>query len=252
MDSQFYHFATLGLFAASAIIFVVLFFVSAPYGRHLRPGWGPALPARVAWFVMEVPSPILFMAFYMQGSHRQALAPLILMALFMTHYIYRSVIYPIRMRGAKTKPVVTVLMAIIFNCFNGALNGWAISEAGAHLAHPGWVQSWPFVAGLVLFALGYTVNHHSDAVLRQLRREKGEGYFIPHGGLHRFVASPNYLGEIIEWGGFALAASTLPALAFFVFTIANLAPRSWSHLHWYRAQFDTYPKDRRALIPFVW
>ena len=36
------------------IVLIVLTRVSAPYGRHGRGGWGPPVPARWAWFGMEV------------------------------------------------------------------------------------------------------------------------------------------------------------------------------------------------------
>ena len=65
------------------------------------------------------------------------------------------------------------------------------------------------------------------------------------------MSCPNYLGECIEWLGFALMASTLASLAFFVFTVANLLPRALTHHRWYRSQFPGYPKERKALVPGV-
>ena len=77
------------------------------------------------------------------------------------------------------------------------------------------------------------------------------GYKIPRGGAFEWVSGANYLGEIMEWGGFAAAAWSLPAAAFAIFTLCNIGPRAWQHHQWYRKQFDDYPRHRRALIPFV-
>ena len=75
------------------------------------------------------------------------------------------------------------------------------------------------------------------------------GYKIPRGGLYRWVSCPNYLGELLEWTGFALASWCLPGLAFAVYTAANLVPRAVAHHRWYRERFPDYPAGRRALIP---
>lgn len=56
----------------------------------------------------------------------------------------------------------------------------------------------------------------------------------------------------MEWFGFALAAWSLPAFAFAVFTFANIGPRAASHHQWYLKKFPDYPRNRRAVIPFVW
>jgi protein-S-isoprenylcysteine O-methyltransferase Ste14 len=66
------------------------------------------------------------------------------------------------------------------------------------------------------------------------------------------VAAPNYLGEIIQWGGWALATWSLPGLAFFVWVLANLVPRARAHQRWYRQRFADFPPERRALVPGVW
>ena len=46
-------------------------------------------------------------------------------------------------------------------------------------------------------------------------------------------------------------AWSLPALAFAMWTAANLIPRAlWRH-RWYREKFPDYPPSRRAVIPGV-
>ena len=38
------------------VIFTLLLFITAPYGRHSRRDWGPTIPNRLGWVVMEFPS----------------------------------------------------------------------------------------------------------------------------------------------------------------------------------------------------
>jgi hypothetical protein len=62
------------------------------------------------------------------------------------------------------------------------------------------------------------------------------------------VSCPNYLGEVVEWIGFAIAAGTLWPASFAAWTIANLVPRAFAHHRWYRETFEDYPKGRRAIL----
>ena len=59
------------------------------------------------------------------------------------------------------------------------------------------------------------------------------------------------LTKILEWTGFAIAAWSLPGLAFAVFTFANLAPRAFANHKWYKEKFPDYPEERKALLPFI-
>src|SRR5206468_7644761 len=116
-----------------------------------------------------------------------------------------------------------------------------------HFAHypSDWLTSAPFVAGVAIFVAGFTINQHSDHVLRTLRAPGERGYKIPVGGLYRFVSAPNYLGELLEWCGWALAAWSPAGVAFVVWTAANLVPRAWANHKWYRETFADYPPSRR-------
>jgi steroid 5-alpha reductase family enzyme len=105
--------------------------------------------------------------------------------------------------------------------------------------------------GLGLWALGVGINLQSDQILFGLRRPGETGYRIPQGGLYRFVSCPNYLGELIEWTGFAIAVASPAAWTFVVWTAANLVPRAVAHHRWYRERFADYPTERKALVPFL-
>ena len=74
---------------------------------------------------------------------------------------------------------------------------------------------------------------------------------ISGGGMFRLVSMPNYLGELVEWIGWAIATWSLAGLGFALFTAANLVPRAWSSHRWYREHYDDYPGERRAIIPFL-
>jgi steroid 5-alpha-reductase/3-oxo-5-alpha-steroid 4-dehydrogenase 1 len=103
----------------------------------------------------------------------------------------------------------------------------------------------------LLFLAGFATNQHADWILRHLRKPGETGYKFPRGGLYRWIASPNYLGEIIEWFAFALCTFSFPALVFAFWTVANLLPRARSHHHWYQKTFADYPPARKAILPGI-
>ncbi len=235
--------------ALAALTFVGLRFVTAPYGRHGRGGWGPTVPARLGWLIMESPAPLLFAGVFLAGTHRAELVPLLFLAMWQTHYIQRTFVYPFRMRGGARMPVTIMLLAIAFNVLNAYVNAWWVSELGSY--SPNWLYDPRFLGGAALFAGGLALNLGADRTLRGLRGPGETGYRIPHGGAYRWVSCPNYLGEIIEWIGWALATWSLAGAAFALYTIANLAPRAIANHSWYRDRFPDYPAGRRALIPYV-
>ena len=235
--------------ALAAVTFIGLQFITAPYGRHDRPGWGPTAPARATWLVMESPASLLFAAIFLLGAHRAEVVPIVLLGLWQLHYAQRAFVYPFLMRGGTRMPIVLMLMAITFNTLNAYINARWISAFGTYAT--GWLTDPRFLAGAALFLVGYAVNLHSDRTLRGLRRPGETDYKIPYGGAYRWVSCPNYLGEIVEWLGWALATWSLAGLAFALYTMANLAPRAIAHHHWYRKQFDDYPSERRALVPYL-
>lgn len=113
-------------------------------------------------------------------------------------------------------------------------------------------------------------------------------YAIPHGGLYSIVSFPNYLCEWVEWFGFALAASPFPNFSLFpgpkellvtargaqftemghllspfvdsisppwvflLVEIITMTPRAVRGHRWYHERFkDSYPRERRAVIPWL-
>jgi protein-S-isoprenylcysteine O-methyltransferase Ste14 len=233
----------------AAITLIALMFVVAPYGRHIRKGWGPSLPPIPSWVLMELPAVVAFLFFYITGHNNLELVPLILLGLWQIHYLHRTFIFPLRMHLSNGMPLSIFIAAISFNTLNAYINARWIS----HLSNYGtdWVTDYRFLIGCTLFVLAWVGNIHADTVLRNLRNSPNTRYKIPYGGLYRWVSCPNYLCEILEWIGWAIASWSPAGLAFAIYTIANLLPRSISHQRWYHKQFEKYPKTRKALIPYI-
>ena len=81
--------------------FVALFFITAPYGRHTKRGWGPRLPSWLGWFLMELPATLSFVWFYSHGQNAAELVPMFFLGIWLLHYGNRGFIFPLLMRVAK-------------------------------------------------------------------------------------------------------------------------------------------------------
>ena len=250
-ETEFYNYLAIVWFSMAGIAFVTLFFVPAPYGRFTRAGWGPRMSNRLGWVVMELPACLVFFALWLLGDRHVETVPLIFLIVWQIHYIHRSLIFPFTLRIKHGQiSIVTAVAAVLFNSGNGYLNARWLYTLG-----PGYADSWlvdpRFIGGMVLFWVGFAVNKYSDWVLLNLRKPGETGYKIPRGWLYRYISSPNYLGEIVQWGGWALMCFNIGSLSFFVWTVVNLVPRAFANHKWYREKFADYPPERKALIPFV-
>ena len=112
---------------------------------------------------------------------------------------------------------------------------------------------WNAMLGILLFLVGLIINWHSDYVIRHLRQPGDTRHYLPQKGMYRFVTSANYLGELMEWTGYALAAATLVAWVFPIWTAANLVPRAHSIHKKYRAEFGNEAVGKRKrIIPYIY
>ena len=250
-----YRISIILLFVFAAVVFAALMFFTAPYGRHARPGWGLSLREKRGWQIMESPAVIVIAACLLVGWDR-GLVPSMMAAIFLLfweiHYLYRTIVFTSLMReGKKQFPVLLVVFAIIFNTLNGFVNGYHLflDHAGYNLA---WLVDPRFIVGTIVFFSGFIIHVRSDRQLRSLRGPGETGYSIPYAGMFRYVSSPNYFGEILEWIGWAILTWSIAGLAFAAFTFANLFPRALANHRWYREEFGAeYPEERKAIIPFL-
>jgi 3-oxo-5-alpha-steroid 4-dehydrogenase 1 len=248
--------------AAWCVCGVCVAFVLPWCHRRFASAWGarehvphvvrfiPQLPGAAAWFLMEGVSAAAFIAAFLAsggGGRGRFSVPALL---FVGHYCYRAGLYPLlRVRSLRPVPLEFALSATFFNVVNGSLNGASVA-----MRPP---PSVPVVAlGAAVWLAGLAGNVHSDEVTRRLRKP-GEGrvYRVPPAvGMHRFLISPNYFCEMVEWLGYWVAAGFSPAaLSFVLWTAANLIPHSVLNARWARAKFGSdLPPTRRTFIPFLW
>ncbi|XP_041921303.1 3-oxo-5-alpha-steroid 4-dehydrogenase 2-like isoform X2 [Alosa alosa] len=193
------------------------------YGRYQDPsGSGCVVPAKVAWFLQELPAflcPLLLLLF--TSNEASAVGMYILFGMFGLHYFHRTFIYAPLTCG---QPFPVDVM----------------------------VSGAAFCTGSILFYLGMAINIHSDRILRNLRKPDEKTYKIPRGGLFEYVSCANYFGEILEWLGYAIAACSLPSFSFTFFSWCFIIPRAHNHHRFYHEKFEDYPKSRRCIIPFIY
>jgi len=242
-----------GWIALGLLTFLYLLQRNAPYGKHMRSGWGPTLPNRLGWILMEGWVLMIFGYWMWRAPEgvfvRLGPAGAWMVLLFCAHYIHRSFIFPFRIKTTgKRMPLIIVLSAIAFNSVNGTLLGRSL---GWEADYPfTWLADLRFWTGSLIFILGSAINLISDYHLISLRKSGGTDYKIPHHAFFRNCSSPNLAGEILAWGGFAILCWNLAAFAFFIWTCANLIPRALANHRWYKARFPDYPPKRKALWVF--
>lgn len=236
---------------SAVAVFVFLFFMIAPYGRHFRKGWGVVINEKIAWILMEFPAFFIPLLFFIIGRRYLVIPSIIFLLTWELHYVQRTFVFPALIPYTrKNFPVLVALMGFSFNIINGYLQGYYLfMKTDSYTIS--WLLDIRFLTGLAVFLCGFLINLISDKKLRNLKKDNKGTYSIPNGGLFNYISSPNYFGEIIEWLGWAVLTWSLPGVLFAVFTIANLLPRAISHHKWYKDNFPEYPEKRKAIIPFL-
>jgi len=227
------------------IIFPINLIFKAPYGKHSTKKWGKTIDNKTGWFLMELPALVTCPLIYFIAVEEISLS-IGFIFIWITHYFNRTIIYPLRIKTKGKKiPIAIVASAFFFNLINGFLNGYFISLINFESLSFTYI-----ISGLLMFIIGFYVNVSSDNKLIKLRTNQKD-YVIPKGGLFNYVSCHNFLGEIIEWLGFAIMTLNLGSTSFLIWTICNLIPRSKAHHKWYKENFEKYPTTRKAVIPYL-
>ncbi|EJF57540.1 hypothetical protein DICSQDRAFT_157319 [Dichomitus squalens LYAD-421 SS1] len=279
------------------------FFYDAPFGR-----FSPSTKSIFtvdgirSWIAMELVALVAFSNSYLRSplSPTSTLAltsptrlfpnapplspahpPTLIALLFVTHYLNRALVSPLRTPSRSKSHLMVAVSAVFFNVINGSLMGTYLSSPPAQSFLADAFARPTFWLGLALWAAGFAGNVAHDEILLNIRRNakkaaaddanngkdkpSQEHYAVPHGLLYRFISYPNYFCEWVEWLGFALAASPAPSFAsvgafvatvsppwlFFFNEVWLMLPRAYKGHKWYHGKFPDYPKERKVVIPFL-
>ena len=256
--SDIFYIVAFSMLGLAVLVFIVLFRKTAGYGQHYTKKWGWSINNKLGWVLMEVPTVLVYGFFfyrgYLQNGHFD-LVPVIFFCAWNLHYVQRTFVFPFLIRGKDLMPMAIVLMGVIFNGINAYLQAYWLYILSPDLYTTQWILTGRFIAGMSIFVIGFFINLQSDHIVRNLRPKDSTEAFqfkIPKGGMFKYVSCPSYLGEIMEWVGWAIATWSLAGLVFPIWTFANLAPRAIKNHKWYNEKFgEEYPKNRKALIPGV-
>lgn len=142
------------------------------------------------------------------------------------------------------------------NLFKNCAHYWILS--GVAIAIPLYSPSykapandWVVIGSAVVFVLAEIANYYTHLVLRNLRPEGSSLRSIPRGPAFALISCPNYLFEGICWVSFSAMTGLWTSYLFTVIALIQMYLWAVKKHSQYRKEFPSYPKNRRALIPFL-
>lgn len=243
------------MLALSVVVFIALQRIEAPYGMTYSNKWGPSIPNKLGWILMEWPVFIAMVLLWVLSPRHYEPARMVMALIFLAHYFQRCFVFPFIIRGKSKMPLVIVGMGFLFNLVNAyMIGGWLFYVSPPEMYGVSWLYSPLFILGTLIFIAGMAININSDSIIRHLRAPGDTRHYIPRGGMYRYVTGANYFGELSEWLGYAILTWSLGGLAFFLWTFANLAPRAKASHRRYVNEFgyDYECLHRKYIIPFIY
>ena len=151
------------------VTFIYLFYVDAPYGRHIRKGWGKNISARLGWVVMESPCVILMIIYAWIVKDQLQVVHKVFLILWLIHYIHRSFIYPFVIDMTNPKmPISIAASAFFFNIINVNVQAFGIFYFTEYAQN--WINNPLFYFGISIFLIGMYINIRSDYLIISLRK----------------------------------------------------------------------------------
>src|SRR3954465_8057993 len=82
-EASFHTTLAYAVIGTGLVTFIALFFITAPYGRPARGGWGPPRSNRLGWVIMESPAALAFLGIYAMGRRARETTPMVLCSLWL-------------------------------------------------------------------------------------------------------------------------------------------------------------------------
>ena len=153
-------------------------------------------------------------------------------------------------------PVTVMLMGVLFNLCNAFMQGgWLFYKSPESMYSINWLWTPQFIIGTVIFFGGMTLNIQSDKIIQDLRKPGDSGHYLPSKGFFKYVTGAHYLGEVIEWIGFAILTWSVSGAVFALWTFANLVPRAHAIYNKYKKMFgEEIIKERKLkrIFPYIY
>ncbi|MFN3490849.1 MAG: DUF1295 domain-containing protein [Anaerolineales bacterium] len=201
------------------------------------------IPARAGMFILYF-MPIVALYFSAKDyiSNATVIQWIVVLSVFI-HFAKRVLETLFLHRYSGPIGLFTTLLIASFYSFASFLIGYLNRDPIASL------DVW-FYVGIVLLVVGMIGNFTHHKILADLRKNSLD-YFIPKNGLFKYVVCPHYLFEIFTWTGIFLFSRHLGAALVLGFIVMYLSARSIRTLQWYKEKFADFPKNVKAMIPFV-
>jgi len=172
-----------------------------PYAKlsNLDGPW--MVPVRASWVAAHtIPGFILFPIPYFTGVHFNSPLNIALYCSFAIHYLLRGIVSPLASKYSERKitiwvPIIILLTNSFFHYLNAEFIG-SVDYCRGYYYDP------RFIAGALLFIVGFLLNRVADFQLMRLRDSRNDrDYLIPKGCLFYLISCPNYFGEGLLWLG---------------------------------------------------
>ncbi len=188
---------------------------------------------------------IVFATVFLSGNHAKTEITWIFFSFWIIHFTVKIVFNLINPSHHETQIANTKMLSAIVS-INALINGYCLGWLWPAYA-VSWMQNMAFISGSLILGLGFLIQITANIRMTPKKNETD----ALDSGLHKIVFCPGYLGEILQWGGFAMITWNSSAAAAFCWMLATLLAQATSQKHKYLLQFPELPATRKALIPFI-